>query len=150
MKYAQITAQPNTLYYGDCLEVMRAFPDNYVDLICLDPPFNSNEIYNNIFKGSKLRDIEPQIKAFKDIWEWDDTSIERVQRVKSAIANPASKVIEGFEIFMPRSKMLSYTSYMAERIFEMHRILKDTGSIYFALRSICQPLSKADNGRYFW
>ena len=120
---------PNTLYYGDCLEIMAGFPDNCIDLICLDPPFNSNEKYNKVFKDSGLR-IDPQIKAFDDVWLWDDTSAERVERVKNAIANPASKVIAGFEGFIPRSKMLSYTSYMAERLFMMHRILKETGSIY--------------------
>ena len=130
MKYANITVQPNTLYYGDCLDIMRDFPNNYIDLICLDPPFNSNRNYNTIFKGSGLRNIDPQIKAFDDIWNWDDTSAERVERIKSAIANPASKVIQAFEIVNPHSKMLSYTSYMAERLFEMHRILKNTGSIY--------------------
>ena len=119
----------NTLYYGDCLDIMAGFPDNYIDLICLDPPFNSNEKYNKVFKDSGLR-IDPQIKAFDDVWVWDDTSAERVARVKNAVANPASKVITGFEGFIPQSKMLSYTSYMAERLFIMHRILKDTGSIY--------------------
>ena len=120
---------PNTLYYGDCLDIMADFPEGTIDLICLDPPFNSNEKYNKVFKDSGLR-IDPQIKAFDDVWLWDNTSAERVKRVKNAVANPASKVIAGFEGFIPRSKMLSYTSYMAERLFVMHRILKDTGSIY--------------------
>ena len=120
---------PNTLYYGDCLDIMTDFEDRCIDLICLDPPFNSNEKYNKVFKDSGLL-IDPQIKAFDDVWLWDDTSAERVARVKNAVANPASKVIAGFEGFIPQSKMLSYTSYMAERLFMMHRILKDTGSIY--------------------
>ena len=119
----------NTLYYGDCLDIMTGFPDSCIDLICLDPPFNSNEKYNKVFKDSGLL-IDPQIKAFDDVWLWDDTSAERVERIKNAVANPASKVITGFEGFIPQSKMLSYTSYMAERLFIMHRILKDTGSIY--------------------
>ena len=120
---------PNTLYYGDCLDIMAGFPDGYIDLICLDPPFNSNRNYNNIFKGSGLK-TDAQIKAFDDTWEWNAQSAERVDRLKNAVANPASKVIPGFEGFIPQSKMLSYTSYMAERLFIMHRILKDTGSIY--------------------
>ena len=120
---------PNALYYGDCLDIMRNFPDDYVDLICLDPPFNSNRRYNNIFKNSGLS-IEPQVKAFDDIWAWDETSAQRVEELKNAAANPASKVITGFEHFIPESQMLSYTSYMAQRLFEMHRILKPTGSIY--------------------
>ncbi len=124
-----IQFQPNTLYYGDCLNIMADFPENSVDLICLDPPFNSDRRYNNIFKNSGLK-TEAQIKAFDDVWHWDDQSSDRVQRLKNAVANPASKVIAGFEGFTPQSKMLSYTSYMAERLFLMHRILKDTGSIY--------------------
>ena len=119
----------NTLYYGDCLEILADFEDRRIDLICLDPPFNSNEKYNKVFKNSGLR-IDPQIKAFDDVWLWDNTSAERVERLKNAVANPASKVIAGFEGFIPQSKMLSYTSYMAERLFLMHRILKETGSIY--------------------
>lgn len=125
-----INAKPNTLYYGDCLEIMQAFPDNWIDLICLDPPFNSDEKYNAIFKGSGLQNIEPQVKAFDDTWNWNPQVAERVEEVKSAIANPASKVIAAFETFIPRSKMLSYTSYMAERLFQMWRILRNTGSIY--------------------
>ena len=120
---------PNTLYYGDCLEVMQGFPDECVDLIYLDPPFNSKRQYNEVFKGSGLN-IEPQIKAFDDIWEWDDQSEERVEQLKGAVANPASKVIQGFEICIPKSEMLSYASYMTQRLFEMRRILKPTGSVY--------------------
>ena len=121
--------KPNTLYYGDCLDIMADFPDGCVDLICLDPPFNSNAKYHAIFRNSGLS-IQPQIKAFDDMWQWDTESAERVAQLKNAIANPASKVIAGFEEFTPQSQILSYTSYMAQRLFEMHRILKNTGSIY--------------------
>lgn len=124
-----IEPKPNSLYYGDCLEIMASFPNEYVDLICLDPPFNSNEKYHTIFKDSGLS-IEPQLKAFDDMWLWDNDSAERVAQIKNAVANPASKVIAGFEQFIPQTRMLSYTSYMAERLFQMHRILKPTGSIY--------------------
>ena len=120
---------PNTLYYGDCLDILRDFPSDRVDLICLDPPFNSNANYHTIFRGSGLS-IKPQIKAFDDMWLWDPKSAERVRDIKNAIANPASKVIAAFEMIMPQTPMLSYTSYMAQRLFEMHRVLKDTGSIY--------------------
>ena len=120
---------PNTLYYGDCLDIMRDFPDECVDLICLDPPFNSKQQYHAIFRGSGLS-IKPQIKAFDDMWAWDDKSVERVRDIKNAVANPASKVIAAFEMIIPHTQMLSYTSYMAQRLFEMRRVLKDTGSIY--------------------
>ena len=124
-----IRFQPNTLYYGDCLNILRDFPSGCVDLICLDPPFNSNAKYHAIFRDSGLS-IQPQIKAFDDMWNWDADSEQRVRDIKNAIANPASKVIAAFEMIIPRTPMLSYTSYMAQRLFEMHRVLKDTGSIY--------------------
>ena len=76
---------PNRLYYGDCLDIMAGFPDSYIDLICLDPPFNSNEKYNKVFKDSGLR-IDPQIKAFDDVWLWDNTSAERVERVSKTLS----------------------------------------------------------------
>lgn len=124
--------EPNALYFGDCLEVMQEWPDECVDLICLDPPFNSNAQYNNIFKGRGLfgKSINPQIKAYEDIWTWNDESVERLNRVKNAHANPASAVIKGFEAFIPKSRTLSYASYMAERLYQTHRILKPTGTIY--------------------
>ena len=125
----RIEFKPNSLYYGDCLEIMRAFPDESVDLICLDPPFNSNENYNKIFKDSGMN-IDPQIKTFDDTWKWSGAAKDRVERIKNAFASPASKVIQSFELIIPKSQMLAYTSYMAERIAEMHRILKPTGSMY--------------------
>ena len=124
-----IQFQPNTLYYGDCLEIMADFPDSCVNLICLDPPFNSNAKYSTIFRNSGLN-IDAQIKAFDDMWLWDPDSEQRVREIKNAVANPASKVIAAFEMIIPQSPMLSYTSYMAQRLFTMHRVLKDTGSIY--------------------
>ena len=125
----QVPFQTNTLYYGDCLDIMRAFPTECIDLIYLDPPFNSNKKYSKVFRDSGLS-IDPQIKAFDDTWIWDPQSQLRVETVKNSIANPASRVIGAFEIFMPQSKMLSYTSYMAERIFEMYHVMKNGASIY--------------------
>ena len=74
---------PNVLYYGDCLDVMADFPDSYIDLICLDPPFNSDEKYNKVFKDSGLL-IDPQIKAFDDVWLWDKAfNAEKLQAYQS-------------------------------------------------------------------
>ena len=124
-----IPFKPNSLYYGDCLDIMRDFPDESIDLICLDPPFNSNQKYHAIFKNSGLN-FDVQIKAFDDMWHWNTEAAERVAQFKNAVANPASKVIAAFDLCIPKTPMLSYTSYMAQRLFEMHRILKRTGSIY--------------------
>ena len=125
-----IPFKPNSLYYGDCLDIMQDFPSESIDLICLDPPFNSNQKYNAIFKKDSGLNFDVQIKAFDDMWHWNTEAAERVAHLKDAVANPASKVIAAFDLCIPKTPMLSYTSYMAQRLFEMHRILKPTGSIY--------------------
>ena len=61
---------PNTLYYGDNVKVLRDFPPDCVDLIYLDPPFNSNRAYNVLFKEDQGTESEAQIQAFEDMWHW--------------------------------------------------------------------------------
>ena len=124
----------NTLYYGDCLEVMGKWDDNSVDLIYLDPPFNSKANHNILFgtqrNGGDKNDLA-QLTAFTDTWEWDIDAERRVDLINSAIAHPAHRAIRAFsEIYPDGSGMLSYLSYMAERIAAMHRLLKNTGSMY--------------------
>ena len=124
----------NTLYYGDCLEVMREWNDNCIDLIYLDPPFNSKANYNILFGTQKIGEDNAdlaQLTAFTDTWEWDEKARHRVDLIKNAIAHPAHRAICAFnEIYPDGSGMLSYLSYMAERIAVMPRLLKETGSIY--------------------
>jgi len=124
--------QPNTLYYGDCLEVMRAWDAACVDLIYLDPPFNSKVDYNILF-GNQSRGAEKvdlaQTTAFADTWYWDESAQVRVDNIKRAVAHPAHRAIDALSrIYPDGSGMLSYHSYMAERLAEMPRLLKDTGS----------------------
>ncbi|MDD9821762.1 MAG: DNA methyltransferase [Gammaproteobacteria bacterium] len=126
--------QANTLYYGDCLEVMREWDGQSVDLIYLDPPFNSKANYNIIF-GNKARGPEDadlaQMTAFADTWYWDENAQERVDNIKRAVAHPAHRAIDAFSRIYPEgSGMLSYLSYMAERVAEMPRLLRNSGSIY--------------------
>ncbi len=124
----------NTLYYGDCLEVMREWNDHCIDLIYLDPPFNSKANYNILFGTQKIGEDNAdlaQLTAFTDTWEWDEKAKHRVDLIKNAIAHPAHRAICAFnEIYPDGSGMLSYLSYMAERIAVMPRLLKETGSIY--------------------
>ena len=63
------TAPPNRLYYGDCLTIMQDMPAGSVDLIYLDPPFNSNRAYNAIYRDETGRPLPDQIEAFCDLWE---------------------------------------------------------------------------------
>ena len=124
----------NTLYYGDCLEVMGDWADGCVDLIYLDPPFNSKADYNIIFGTQRNGDDQDdlaQLTAFTDTWEWDEAAENRVRLIESAIGHPAHRAIRAFsEIYPDGSGMLSYLSYMAQRIAEMRRLLKKTGSMY--------------------
>ena len=124
----------NTLYYGDCLEWLPQFPSESVDLIYLDPPFNSNTNFNLLFgNGDQKRrngGKSAQVRAFDDTWRWDDSAAKRVDRLSRAAAHPAHKAVVGLRTLIGEGGMLAYLSYMAERLAEMPRVLKPTGSIY--------------------
>ncbi len=132
-KKKQLALKPNNLYSGDCLEVMQYWDNNSIDLIYLDPPFNSAANYNIIFgkdrKGKEL-DERAQFIAFGDTWHYTPNAHERVQNILADTQHPAHKAIDGLHRIIPESPMLAYLSYMAERVAEMHRLLKDTGSLY--------------------
>ncbi len=119
---------PNTLYYGDCLDWMGEWDDESVDLIYLDPPFNSKANYNVLYgtEGSS----EAQYRAFEDTWHWDDKAEDRLAMFESAIGRPAHNAIEGLFRILGRSGMLAYLTYMAERLEHMHRLLKPSASLY--------------------
>ena len=127
----------NTLHYGDCFNVMAELPDQCVDLIYLDPPFNSKTNYNLLFpnpsNGKKTISEQPnlaQIIAFHDTWTWDGPAAERVSRIQNAVAHPAHKAILGLNVMLGESGAMAYLSYMAERLPDMKRLLKPAGSIY--------------------
>ena len=125
--------QPNTLYYGDCLEWLPRFPADSVDLIYLDPPFNSNTSYNLLFgNGGPKRNggRSAQVRAFDDTWRWDDAAARRVDRLARAAAHPAHKAVVGLRTMIGEGGMLAYLSYMAERLAAMRHVLKPSGSIY--------------------
>jgi len=126
--------KPNTLYAGDCLDRMREWPDGCVDLIYLDPPFNSKVNYNILFGRSKdrsKRDDLAQMTAFTDTWQWASDAEARVHSINKAIDHPAHYAIKALDsLFRNGNGMLAYLSYMAERLAEMQRLLKPTGSIY--------------------
>ncbi|MDD9811356.1 MAG: DNA methyltransferase, partial [Gammaproteobacteria bacterium] len=119
--------------HGDCLEVMKRWEAGCVDLIYLDPPFNSNANYNILYgkdSAGKARDEPAQFTAFKDTWFWNADAGRRVQEISRAAAHPAHRAIKGLAEMLPETGMLAYLVYMAERIAALHRVLKDTGSIY--------------------
>ncbi|MDE0327098.1 MAG: DNA methyltransferase [Candidatus Poribacteria bacterium] len=126
----------NTLYFGDNLEVMREMDDQRVDLICTDPPFNSGRDYNAF-----LTDSLAQSKAFTDTWTYDDPAqdaradIERRARTSDTY-KALDTCLKGYDLVLQnavsgnKGAMRAYLAFMGPRLAEMHRILKDTGSIY--------------------
>ena len=125
---AGMALKPNRLYYGDCLDWMEQWEDNCVDLIYLDPPFNSKTNYNMLFAG--LDDSEVQYRAFTDTWSWNDVAGERYGAYEAAVGRPGRGAVVGLYQILGGCGMIAYLTYMAERLAEMHRILKPTGSIY--------------------
>ena len=125
---------PNTLYYGDNLEILRQHvAAESVDLVYLDPPFNSNASYNVLFRERSGEESPAQIRAFTDTWEWTQET-ERTYEL-DIIQNPAvpatvKDMISAFRQFIGRNAMMAYLVMMAPRLVEMHRVLKPTGSIY--------------------
>ena len=119
----------DTLYYGDCLEWMEQWGDECVDLIYLDPPFNSNANYNILFSNADSGE-KAQYRAFNDTWHWDAAAAERYVLLRDAVARPAHGAVVGLHRVLGESGMLAYITYMAERLEHMRRLLKPTGSIY--------------------
>lgn len=120
----------NTLYYGDNLDILRRYiDDDYVDLIYLDPPFNSNQNYNVLFIEKNGKESQSQIKAFEDTWKW---SIEAEEAYEETIlqGGKISDTLKAFREFLGENDMMAYLSMMAPRLKELHRVLKPTGSIY--------------------
>ncbi len=120
----------NLLYYGDNLDVLRRHvADETVDLIYLDPPFNSNATYNVLFAEQNGSRAAAQIKAFGDTWRWDQVAAEAYQEVVET-GGRVSQAMQAFRQFLGDSNMLAYLSMMAPRLMELRRVLKPTGSIY--------------------
>ncbi len=123
----------NRLYYGDNLEILRNrenFPDECVDLIYLDPPFNSNRNYNVLFKSQSGADSEAQITAFEDTWHWGETAEATYDDLIVNAPHKVSTAIKALMDLIERNQMMAYLVMMTARLVELHRVLKSTGSLY--------------------
>lgn len=122
----------NTLFYGDNLKVLREYiPDESVDLIYLDPPFNSNRSYNVLFKDERGKSSDAQIKAFDDTWHWgEETEIVLNEMIHSNRAPEVTSMLDAMIQFMGCNQMTAYLVMMAARLVELRRVLKPTGSLY--------------------
>lgn len=127
----------NRLYYGDCLTIMQEMESNSVDLIYLDPPFNSQRDYNAIYKDETGRQLPDQVEAFCDTWRFNDETERAIRRMPVMIreAGLGDGVAEFWRTWLNalrniNPKILAYLTYMTQRLLPMRGILKPTGSIY--------------------
>jgi DNA modification methylase len=121
----------NRLYFGDNLEILRReVPDASVDLIYLDPPFNSNATYNVLFKEKSGEESAAQITAFEDTWQWGLESEAVYKEIVTSGPRKLADLMQALLAFLGRNDMMAYLVMMAIRLVELHRALKPTGSIY--------------------
>ena len=133
----------NQLWFGDNLDVLQKFDREVVDLTYLDPPFNSNANYNVLFEEKSGRKSESQTIAFKDTWDWGDEAQDAMDRIMTGGRAPQKlkDLMEALSKFLSKDNtasktpMMAYLVMMAERLVELHRVLKPTGSLYPATTS---------------
>jgi DNA modification methylase len=133
-KMKSMNGKPNHLYYGDNLEVLRKYiKDESVDLCYIDPPFNSNRNYNQIYLNKGELD-KAQAHAFIDTWTWDDEAINGYAAIttneKNRFTVQTILLIEGLDKVLGRGGLLAYLVHITQRVTEIHRVLKPTGSFY--------------------
>ena len=126
----------NHLYYGDNLRVLRdSIADQSVDLVYLDPPFNSNGNYNVLFRSPSGERSHAQIEAFGDTWHWTDEAERAFDDVMRCGNCEAAEVLRALRAFLKENDMMAYLAMMCVRLIKLRRILKETGaSICIAIR----------------
>jgi adenine specific DNA methylase Mod len=146
----------NQLFFGDNLNVLREhIQDESVDLIYLDPPFNSKRDYNLLFKSPKVGRVTPvraglgqaddgahgvtrpttdyseaQITAFEDSWHWGEQAEREFDELLHASNTDVSEMMQALRRFLGENDMMAYLTMMANRLLQLHRVLKPTGSLY--------------------
>jgi DNA modification methylase len=144
-----------TLYYGDNLDILRRYlKDETVDLVYLDPPFNSAQNYNAFFSEKDGSAAASQIQAFEDTWSWNQDA-EAMYRKLTEQTGKVNEVMQAFMTFLGRNDMMAYLTMMSPRLVELRRVLKPTGSLYLHcdptashyLKLLCDALMGKDNFR---
>ena len=121
----------NTLYYCDNLDILRQYiHTDSIDLIYLDPPFNSSRNYNVLFKDENGIDSESQITAFEDTWHWNQKAEDSYLHLVTISPYNVAKTIVALRDLIGTNQLMAYLVMMAVRLVELHRVLKPTGSLY--------------------
>jgi DNA modification methylase len=119
------------LFFGDNLDVLRKyFSSETVDLIYLDPPFNSKRDYNVLFKTPKGHSSDAQITAFEDSWEWGEQAEREYTELLHQENTDIAEMVESLRRFLKESPIMAYLVMMSNSLVELHRVLKPTGSLY--------------------
>ncbi len=119
------------LHVGDNLAVMREMASETVDLVYLDPPFNSNRNYKIVFRGPTGLKPKAHLPAFEDVWVWDDVSETLIEELMRERGNQAIGVaVSGLLQVIGRDRLMAYLVNMTLRLIEIHRLLKPSGSVY--------------------
>jgi site-specific DNA-methyltransferase (adenine-specific) len=128
---AMLHGMTNRLYYGDNLSVLREhIADASVDLVYLDPPFNSNAGYNVLFKSASGAGADASIEAFDDTWTWGEASKSALLDIAGGTNRPLQVMMRAMHDALGDSPLMAYLAMMAVRLVELHRVLKGTGSLY--------------------
>lgn len=121
----------NQLYYGDNLIILReALADTSVDLVYLDPPFNSKRDYNLLFKQPNGHASDAQITAFTDAWHWGEQAEREFAEILHHPNTRAAELVQAMRRLLGENDLMAYLVMMTNRLLEMHRVLKATGSLY--------------------
>ncbi len=121
----------NKLYFGDNLDILREhIADESVDLIYLDPPFNSKRDYSVLFKTPKGHESDAQITAFEDSWHWGEQAEREFSELEQSQHTDVAEMMIALRKFLGTNDMMAYLTMMANRLLELHRVLKPTGSLY--------------------
>ncbi len=126
----------NRLFYGDNLEVLREhIGDASVDLIYLDPPFNSNASYNVLFRAPAKNGVggggtDASIEAFDDTWAWGPSAEDALADIRSSGNHKLHTLMSAIATALGKNALMAYLAMMAVRLIELHRVLKPTGSLY--------------------
>jgi adenine specific DNA methylase Mod len=121
----------NRLFFGDNLEVLReSIEDETVDLVYLDPPFNSSANYNVLFSSPKGHQSGAQIEAFEDTWHWGEQAEKEFNEILSQPNTQIAEVVRALRQFLGENDMMAYLVMMANRLLELYRVLKPSGSLY--------------------
>jgi hypothetical protein len=122
----------NRLYYGDNFTVLRGvFDDESIDLIYLDPPFNSQATYNVLFRSTAGEQSRAQIQAFEDTWHWGDEAELAFDGVMTSGNSDAAELLRAMRVFLKENDVMAYLCMMGIRLIELHRVLKPAGGITY-------------------